>query len=52
VCLQNQHYVEDWKVGVEGGKDFWVRTEQFAAKRKRGEIEPGLEYKCVLSGYC
>ncbi|KAJ7255903.1 hypothetical protein C8J57DRAFT_1651241 [Mycena rebaudengoi] len=23
VCLQNQHYVEDWKVGVEGGKEFW-----------------------------
>ncbi|KAJ7213754.1 hypothetical protein C8J57DRAFT_1096694 [Mycena rebaudengoi] len=50
--LSNDEYVEDWKVGVEGGKDFWVRAELFVAKRKRGEIQPGLEYNRMLSDHC
>ncbi|KAJ7213763.1 hypothetical protein C8J57DRAFT_1517713 [Mycena rebaudengoi] len=44
MCLPNEHYVEDWKVGVEGGEDFWVRAELFIAKRKRGEIQPASRY--------
>jgi hypothetical protein len=51
MCLPNEHYVEDWKVGVEGGEDFWVRAELFIAKRKRGEIQPGLEYNRLLSDH-
>ncbi|KAJ7256018.1 hypothetical protein C8J57DRAFT_1344966, partial [Mycena rebaudengoi] len=42
--LSNDEYVEDWKVGVDGGKDFWVRAELFVAKRKRGEIQPASRY--------
>jgi hypothetical protein len=38
MCLTNEDYVADWKVGVDGGKDFWVRAELFLAKRKRGEV--------------
>jgi hypothetical protein len=41
--LSNDEYTEDWKVGVERGRDFWARAELFVAKRKRGEIQPGLE---------
>ncbi|KAJ7213795.1 hypothetical protein C8J57DRAFT_1483330 [Mycena rebaudengoi] len=42
--LSNDEYIEDWKVGVDGGKDFWVREELFVAKRKRGEIQPASRY--------
>ncbi|KAJ7256087.1 hypothetical protein C8J57DRAFT_1517809 [Mycena rebaudengoi] len=42
--LSNDEYAEDWKVGVEGGRDFWVRAELFIAKRKRGEIQPASRY--------
>ncbi|KAJ7213780.1 hypothetical protein C8J57DRAFT_288477 [Mycena rebaudengoi] len=37
-------YAKDWKVGVEGGRDFWVRAELFVAKRKHGEIQPASRY--------
>ncbi|KAJ7255977.1 hypothetical protein C8J57DRAFT_1186198 [Mycena rebaudengoi] len=42
--LSNDEYAEDWKVGVEGGKDFWVHAELFVAKWIRGEIQPASRY--------
>ncbi|KAJ7776168.1 hypothetical protein B0H16DRAFT_1879572 [Mycena metata] len=30
---------EDWKIGAEGGDDFWARAETFVARKRRGEIE-------------
>ncbi|KAJ7241610.1 hypothetical protein C8J57DRAFT_1560823 [Mycena rebaudengoi] len=34
--------VEDWKLGATGGMDFWFHAENFVARRRRGEIEPGM----------
>ncbi|KAJ7256099.1 hypothetical protein C8J57DRAFT_1517822 [Mycena rebaudengoi] len=45
--LSNDEYTEDWKVGVEGGNDFWIRAELFIAKRKRAEIQPASRYWIV-----
>ncbi|KAJ7677801.1 hypothetical protein DFH06DRAFT_1316600 [Mycena polygramma] len=32
--LDNDNYVRDWKTGATGGRDFWVRAEEFLAKKK------------------
>ncbi|KAJ7628221.1 hypothetical protein DFH06DRAFT_1226539 [Mycena polygramma] len=29
----------DWNTGARGGADFWVRAEEFLARKRRGEIE-------------
>jgi hypothetical protein len=34
----------DWLAGVNGRLDFWARAELFVAKKRRGEIEPGLSF--------
>ncbi|KAF7342062.1 hypothetical protein MVEN_01793500 [Mycena venus] len=34
-------YYSDWELGARGGKDIWVRAEEFIARQKRGEIEAG-----------
>ncbi|KAJ7628261.1 hypothetical protein DFH06DRAFT_1226635, partial [Mycena polygramma] len=34
-------YTEDWEIGARGGADYWVRAEEFVArKREEGETEP------------
>ncbi|KAJ7879057.1 hypothetical protein B0H14DRAFT_2710387 [Mycena olivaceomarginata] len=40
MVLSTEDYVVDWKIGVQGGMDFWARADAFVAKRRRGEIEP------------
>ncbi|KAJ7633912.1 hypothetical protein DFH06DRAFT_1222057 [Mycena polygramma] len=32
-------FEEDWNTGARGGADFWVRAEEFIARKRRGEIE-------------
>ncbi|KAJ7681832.1 hypothetical protein DFH06DRAFT_1159439 [Mycena polygramma] len=29
----------EWNIGARGGADFWVRAEEFIARKRRGEIE-------------
>ncbi|KAF8169151.1 hypothetical protein K438DRAFT_1855752 [Mycena galopus ATCC 62051] len=38
-------YWGDWKIGVEGGTDFWVAADAFIAQRRRGEIQASC---CLL----
>ncbi|KAJ7255956.1 hypothetical protein C8J57DRAFT_1517678 [Mycena rebaudengoi] len=52
MCLTNEDYVADWKVGDDGGKDFWVRAELFVAKRKRGEVQPASRYWIEETDFC
>jgi hypothetical protein len=40
MVLSTEDYVVDWKIGVQGGMDFWARADAFVAKTRRGEIEP------------
>lgn len=42
MVLSNDEYEEDWILGTKGGMDFWARADAFVAKRRRGEIKPGL----------
>jgi hypothetical protein len=42
VLLGGAGYFTDWVVGTNGGADFWVRVELFVAKKRPGEVEPGL----------
>ncbi|KAJ7319350.1 hypothetical protein DFH08DRAFT_391013 [Mycena albidolilacea] len=44
MVLSTEDYVVDWKIGVQGGMDFWARADAFVAKRRRGEIEPKSRY--------
>jgi hypothetical protein len=32
-------FIRDWQIGARGGDDFWVRAEQFIAKRISGEVD-------------
>ncbi|KAJ7241586.1 hypothetical protein C8J57DRAFT_1560773 [Mycena rebaudengoi] len=34
--------MEDWKLSAKGGRDFGGHAENFVARRRRGEIEPGM----------
>ncbi|KAJ6531109.1 hypothetical protein B0H19DRAFT_1273331 [Mycena capillaripes] len=29
----------DWKIGANGGDDFWVRADTFVTRKRKGEIE-------------
>ncbi|KAJ7488986.1 hypothetical protein FB451DRAFT_1223434 [Mycena latifolia] len=40
VWLTYHDYAADWVAGTSGGVDFWVRTERFVVKKRRGEIQP------------
>jgi hypothetical protein len=40
MTLSSEDHAGDWEIGVLGGMDFWARVDAFAAKRRRGEIEP------------
>ncbi|KAJ7207794.1 hypothetical protein C8J57DRAFT_1403088 [Mycena rebaudengoi] len=40
MALDSDEYMADWRVGANGGQDFWARADRFVAKRKRGEISP------------
>ncbi|KAJ7677756.1 hypothetical protein DFH06DRAFT_1421871 [Mycena polygramma] len=31
----DHYYVQDWKLGAAGGKDFWVRAEEFLELKRR-----------------
>ncbi|KAJ7255568.1 hypothetical protein C8J57DRAFT_1236018 [Mycena rebaudengoi] len=42
MSLSFEECMEDWKLGVKGGRDFWFHAEKFVASRRRGEIEPGM----------
>ncbi|KAJ7628257.1 hypothetical protein DFH06DRAFT_1304324 [Mycena polygramma] len=34
-------YTKDWEIGARGGADYWLRAEEFVArKREEGETEP------------
>ncbi|KAJ7744290.1 hypothetical protein DFH07DRAFT_943068 [Mycena maculata] len=35
-------YSADWLLGTRGGRDFWARAVTFVAKKRRGEIKPGV----------
>ncbi|KAJ7918169.1 hypothetical protein B0H13DRAFT_2438177 [Mycena leptocephala] len=41
VCMITPPFIRDWQIGARGGDDFWVRAEQFIAKRISGEVDPG-----------
>ncbi|KAJ7182917.1 hypothetical protein C8R43DRAFT_1116531 [Mycena crocata] len=34
VVMNAAEYLEDWRAGAAGGRDFWVRAEEFVAKRR------------------
>ncbi|KAJ7241598.1 hypothetical protein C8J57DRAFT_1368927 [Mycena rebaudengoi] len=38
------HFVQEWTLGAQGGKDFWARAELFIDKRRRGEIKPASRF--------
>ncbi|KAJ6516548.1 hypothetical protein C8R47DRAFT_1087650 [Mycena vitilis] len=41
VMLMYADYMKDWTTGTQGGADYWVRGEEFVArKREKGETEP------------
>ncbi|KAJ7488961.1 hypothetical protein FB451DRAFT_1552893 [Mycena latifolia] len=42
VCMELPYgdYLDNWLAGTKGDVDFWVRTERFIAKKRRGEIQP------------
>ncbi|KAJ7628218.1 hypothetical protein DFH06DRAFT_1480621 [Mycena polygramma] len=41
VVMLIPHYSKDWEIGARGGADYWVRAEEFVArKREQGETEP------------
>ncbi|KAJ7662200.1 hypothetical protein DFH06DRAFT_1191770 [Mycena polygramma] len=37
VCMPAPAFSEDWQIGARGGDSFWMRAEQFIAKRVSGE---------------
>ncbi|KAJ7776169.1 hypothetical protein B0H16DRAFT_1879574 [Mycena metata] len=39
VLMAVPSYSEDWKIGAEGGDDFWARADTFVARKRRGEVE-------------
>ncbi|KAJ7255622.1 hypothetical protein C8J57DRAFT_1655148 [Mycena rebaudengoi] len=42
MSLSCEECMEYWKFGAKGGRDFWDHAENFVARRRRGEIEPGM----------
>ncbi|KAJ6598150.1 hypothetical protein DFH09DRAFT_1131067 [Mycena vulgaris] len=34
LVLDHSAHVEDWKLGVAGGRDFWARADDFVAKKR------------------
>ncbi|KAJ7605445.1 hypothetical protein DFH06DRAFT_258318 [Mycena polygramma] len=38
VMLMDADYIKDWRIGTQGGADYWVRGEEFVA-RKRDQVE-------------
>ncbi|KAF7366315.1 hypothetical protein MSAN_00887700 [Mycena sanguinolenta] len=38
VCIPKPPFMSDWQIGARGGDDFWVRAENFIARRSCGEI--------------
>ncbi|KAJ7500963.1 hypothetical protein B0H11DRAFT_2225352 [Mycena galericulata] len=38
VLLGVDNLLEDWKIGAQGGVDYWVRAERFIKQRQSGEI--------------
>ncbi|KAJ7255626.1 hypothetical protein C8J57DRAFT_1345311 [Mycena rebaudengoi] len=38
------HFVQDWTLSAQGGKDLWARAELFIDKCRRGEIEPASRF--------
>ncbi|KAJ6526512.1 hypothetical protein DFH09DRAFT_1095224 [Mycena vulgaris] len=34
------HEASDWQIGTRTGRDYWLRVEEFVAKRKSGEARP------------
>jgi hypothetical protein len=32
-------YYSDWERGAKGGKDIWIRAEEFMTRKRRGEVE-------------
>jgi len=39
VVMNLAQYCEDWKIGAAGGRDFWIRAEEFVAKKQKGETQ-------------
>ncbi|KAJ6585712.1 hypothetical protein B0H19DRAFT_1110562 [Mycena capillaripes] len=39
VMVLSTFILPDWKIGAEGGDDFWVRADTFIVRKRRGEIE-------------
>ncbi|KAJ6598110.1 hypothetical protein DFH09DRAFT_1303926 [Mycena vulgaris] len=44
LVVADTDYASDWVVGTKGGLDFWARADAFLAKKRRGEIKPGLSF--------
>ncbi|KAJ7241566.1 hypothetical protein C8J57DRAFT_1244521 [Mycena rebaudengoi] len=42
ISLSFEECLEDWKLVAKGGRDFWFHAENFVARRRRSEIEPGM----------
>ncbi|KAJ7182937.1 hypothetical protein C8R43DRAFT_1116550 [Mycena crocata] len=42
MVVDDVDYEDDWLIGTRGGLDFWARADAFVAKRRRGEIKPGM----------
>ncbi|KAJ7489004.1 hypothetical protein FB451DRAFT_1552923 [Mycena latifolia] len=38
--LRYPQYSDDWLAGTKGDVDFWMSSERFIAKKRRGEIQP------------
>ncbi|KAJ7255634.1 hypothetical protein C8J57DRAFT_1517927 [Mycena rebaudengoi] len=51
VMIINLNYFKDLVVGANGGTDFWIRAERFVAKKRRGEIQPGLS-SLIFTSLC
>ncbi|KAJ7241540.1 hypothetical protein C8J57DRAFT_1560675 [Mycena rebaudengoi] len=49
ISLSSEEFEEDWKLGAKGGRDFWFHAENFVARRRCGEIEPGMSCRTRLS---
>ncbi|KAJ7121091.1 hypothetical protein C8R44DRAFT_171875 [Mycena epipterygia] len=40
VAMESLYFQDDWQIGARGGENFWVRAENFIARRLAGEINP------------
>jgi hypothetical protein len=39
VAMLNAWHLKDWQMGTHAGVDYWMRAEDFIAKRRSGEID-------------